>query len=178
MDPLATAWATIIDVVGRPGDSHTTKSPKRIAAFLRSWMTEGAPEPVVTTFPADGCDELVVERAITFHSLCAHHALPFFGVATIGYLPRKRIAGLSKFARVIDHYAHRLQVQERLTIEIADALEAALKPRGLGVVLRAEHLCMSMRGVSKPGHQTITSVMRGVLRQDRGARAELLSLAT
>ena len=116
-------------------------------------------------------------REIPFHSLCEHHLLPFTGVAHVGYLPGERIVGLSKLARVVDLFARDLQVQERLTQQIADWLEKHLAPRGVGVVLEAEHLCMSLRGVQKPGTRTVTSALHGLVREDSRTRQEFLDLA-
>src|SRR5687767_10600060 len=115
-----------------------------------------------TTFPNDGgYDELVVARDIPFHSLCEHHLLPFIGVAHVAYLPGERIVGLSKLARVVESFARALQVQERLTTQVARWLDSALRPKGVGVVIEAEHMCMSLRGVQKPGATTVTSALHG-----------------
>jgi GTP cyclohydrolase I len=131
----------------------------------------------VTTFPnEEGYDELVVARQISFHSLCEHHLIPFVGTASVAYMPGERIIGLSKLARVVDHFASRLQVQERMTVQIADWLEDELAPKGVGVVLDAEHFCMTVRGVRKPGARTTTSALRGHVRNDPRTRAEFLSL--
>ena len=133
---------------------------------------------VPTTFPNDGdYDELVVARQIPFHSLCEHHLLPFVGVASIGYLPGERIIGLSKLARVVELFARSLQVQERLTTDVARWLERELAPRGIGVVIEAEHMCMSLRGVQKPGATTVTSALLGQVRDDPSTRQEFLALA-
>jgi GTP cyclohydrolase I len=136
------------------------------------------PEPFnLTTFPNDeGYDELVVVRDIPFQSLCMHHVLPFYGVAHVAYLPAERILGLSKLARVVELFARDLQLQERLTTQIAACLHAQLQPKGVGVVLEAEHLCMSLRGVHKPGAKTVTSALHGLVRDDPRTRAEFLSL--
>ena len=132
-----------------------------------------------TTFPnEDGYDELIVARSIPFHSLCMHHLLPFHGVAHIGYLPRDRIIGLSKLGRVVDLFARDLQIQERLTTQIADWLEGELEPKGVGVVVEAEHLCMSLRGVQKLGAKTVTSALHGLVRDDARTRGEFLALTT
>lgn len=157
---------------------HLVDSPARVARFLLDWHTRsGHKMPKLTTFPnVPRVDELVGVGGIRFYSLCAHHGLPFFGTAAIGYIPSDKVLGLSKFARVVDYFAHRFQTQECLTSEIAAHLEATLKPVGVGVVMRAEHLCMSMRGVQRPGHQTVTSDMRGTFRKNAAARAELLTL--
>lgn len=130
-------------------------------------------EILSTTFDVD-CDEMIVVRDLTFASLCEHHVLPFVGIASICYIPGK-VVGLSKLARLLDCFARRLQVQERLTSDIADAIEAHLDPVGVGVIIRAHHSCMAIRGVRKPG-EMITSTMRGALRDKPEARAEFLAL--
>jgi GTP cyclohydrolase I len=133
----------------------------------------------LTTFPNDeGYDELVLARDIPVRSVCEHHMLPFVGVAHVGYLPDARILGLSKLARVVELHAHRPQVQERLTTQVADWLHAHLRPRGVGVVVEAEHMCMTLRGVRAAGTTTITSSVRGALRDDPRSRAEFLALTT
>jgi GTP cyclohydrolase IA len=136
------------------------------------------PQPFnLTTFPnEEGYDELVVVRDIPFQSLCMHHLLPFHGVAHIAYLPAERILGLSKLARVVELFSHHLQLQERLTTQIADWLQEHLEPKGVGVLLEAEHLCMSLRGVQKPGAKTLTSALHGLVRDDPRTREEFLSL--
>ncbi|MDP9384324.1 MAG: GTP cyclohydrolase I FolE [Actinomycetota bacterium] len=151
-------------------------TPRRMAAAYAELLT---PRPFeATTFPNDeGYDELVVARSIPFHSLCEHHMLPFFGVAHVGYLPGERILGLSKLARVVDLFARDLQVQERLTKQIANWLEEHVQPKGVGVVLEAEHLCMSLRGVQKTGSRTVTSALYGLVREDHRTRQEFLELA-
>jgi GTP cyclohydrolase IA len=159
------------------GDEGLRDTPRRVAAAFDELLTH---EPVsLTTFPnEEGYDELVVVKAIAFHSLCMHHLLPFHGVAHVAYLPGERIIGLSKLARVVEVFARDLQVQERLTMQVADCLEDHLRPRGVGVVLEAEHMCMSLRGVQKPGTRTTTSALRGLLRDDARTRSEFLALAT
>jgi GTP cyclohydrolase IA len=151
------------------------ETPRRMADAYAELLT---PEPFrATTFPnEDGYDELVMVRAIPFHSLCMHHLLPFHGVAHVGYLPGERIIGLSKLARVVDLFARDLQVQEGLTKQIAGWLEAELEPKGVGVVLEAEHLCMSLRGVQKTGARTVTSALQGLIRDDPRTRQEFLAL--
>jgi len=173
------AWAEIVDALGYDGkDPHLVESPVRVARFLMDWHTQSKHKlpPKLTTFPSEGCDELIVVGGITFYALCAHHGLPFMGVASVGYVPNGRVLGLSKFARVIDHFARRFTTQERLGQNITAYLQENLKPQGVGVVLRAEHLCMSLRGIQKPGHFTTTSDMRGVFREKPEARAEFLNL--
>ncbi|GHA70942.1 GTP cyclohydrolase I FolE [Streptomyces tendae] len=131
----------------------------------------------MTTFPNDeGYDELVLARDIPLRSVCQHHMLPFVGVAHVGYLPGARILGLSKLARVVEHYACRPQVQERLTKQVADHLAEQLRPRGVGVVVEAEHTCMTLRGVRATGSRTVTSTLLGTLRDDAASRQEFLAL--
>jgi len=156
-------------------DESLRDTPARVARLYSELLT---PAPFdATTFPNDGgYDELVVARAIPFHSLCEHHLLPFVGVAHVGYLPGERILGLSKLARVVDHFARALQVQERLTTQIERWLRRELAPKGVGVVIEAEHLCMSLRGVQKPGATTVTSALHGLVRDDPRTRQEFLAL--
>jgi len=137
-----------------------------------------APRPFdLTTFPNDArYDELIIARSIPLHSVCEHHLLPFVGVAHVGYLPGERILGLSKLARVVELFARRPQVQERLTQQVADWLLEQVAPRGVGVVVEAEHLCMTMRGVRAQGGTTVTSALHGQLRQDAASRAEFFAL--
>jgi GTP cyclohydrolase I len=131
----------------------------------------------LTTFPnEEGYDELVMARAIPFRTVCEHHLLPFAGIAHVGYLPGERILGLSKLARVVEHFAARPQTQERLTKQVADCLATHLRPRGVGVVLQAEHTCMTMRGVRAVGATTLTSALLGTLRADPRSRAEFFAL--
>src|SRR6266702_3953118 len=137
-----------------------------------------APAFDLTTFPNDeGYDELVLARSIPLRSVCEHHLLPFVGVAHVGYLPGERILGLSKLARVVGHFARRPQVQERLTKQIAGWLQDTLAPAGVGVVIQAEHTCMTLRGVQAAGSTTVTSTMLGTLRADGRSRAEFFTLA-
>jgi GTP cyclohydrolase IA len=152
-------------------------TPSRMAAAYSELLRAEPFEP--TTFPNDdGYDELIVVRAIPFHSLCMHHLLPFHGVAHVGYLPGERIIGLSKLSRVVERFARDLQVQERMTKQIADWLGDELRAKGVGVVLEAEHLCMSLRGVQKVGTRTVTSALHGLVRDDPRTRQEFLALTT
>jgi GTP cyclohydrolase I len=167
------------DLLAALGADVTAESlrdtPRRIASLYAELLT-AAPFDA-TTFPNDGgYDELVVARAIPFCSLCEHHLLPFIGVAHVGYLPGERILGLSKLARVVDYFARSLQVQERLTTQVAGWLQRELEPKGVGVVLEAEHLCMSLRGVQKQGATTVTSALHGIVRDDPRTRQEFLAL--
>jgi GTP cyclohydrolase I len=169
------AVAALLDALGvdRSGESMR-ETPRRVAAAFAEML---APVPFrATTFPSDGYDELVVVSDIAFSSLCEHHMLPFVGRAHVGYLPGERIVGLSKLPRLVEHRARRLQVQERMTAEIADHLERILAPRGVGVVIEATHMCMSVRGVRRPGAVTTTSAVRGRLRDDPRTRQEFLDL--
>jgi GTP cyclohydrolase I len=166
----------LLTALGRDGDSeHLRDTPRRVVGAFRELLT---PEPFdLTTFPNDeGYDELVVARDIPFQSLCEHHLLPFSGVAHVGYVPAERILGLSKLARVVQLFARDLQVQERLTKQVADWLQEHLAPKGVGVVLEAEHLCMSLRGVHATGSRTVTSAVHGLLRDDAASRQEFFAL--
>ncbi len=147
--------------------------------MARAYAEMFAPEPFrLTTFPnEEGYDELVLARSIPVHAVCEHHLLPFVGVASVGYLPGERIIGLSKLARVVDMFARQPQVQERLTQQVADWLQTNLRPRGVGVLVEAEHLCMTLRGIRATGASTVTSALKGELRESASARAEFLSLA-
>ena len=176
LDAAARAARDLLLALGTDtGSESLAETPARIARLYAELLS---PLPFsATTFPNDaGYDELVVARAIPFHSLCEHHLLPFIGVAHVGYLPGERIIGLSKLARVVDYFARSLQVQERLTSQIADWLQDELDPKGVGVVIEAEHLCMSLRGVAKPGARTVTSALHGLVRDDGRTRQEFLAL--
>jgi GTP cyclohydrolase IA len=156
-------------------------TPKRVAKSLQ-WLTQGyhtCVEDVVGTgiFKSEGHRNMVMVRDIELYSLCEHHMLPFFGKAHVAYIPGENIVGLSKIPRIVDVFARRLQVQERLTEQIASALEEVLKPTGVGVVIEAFHLCMMMRGVEKQNSRTITSALRGAFREDPKTREEFLHLA-
>jgi GTP cyclohydrolase IA len=157
--------------VDYPGLAET---PRRIAASLAELLTPA--EFTATLFRNEGYDELILVRDISFQSLCMHHLLPFHGVAHVAYLPGDCIIGISKLARVVEAFARDLQLQERMTVQIADWLEQELAPRGVGVVLSAEHMCMTIRGIRKPGARTVTSAVRGKLRSDARTREEFFSL--
>ncbi len=171
------AAADLLRALGADPDAPgLMDTPRRMAEAYAELLTPVPFEP--TTFPnSDGYDELVVAGSIPFHSLCEHHLLPFHGVAHVGYLPGERIIGLSKLARVVELFARGLQVQERLTQQVANWLDEHLAPRGVGVVLEAEHLCMSLRGVQKQGSRTVTSALHGLVREDSRTRQEFLDLA-
>jgi GTP cyclohydrolase IA len=179
IDPQAAqraAGALLVALGADLSDEGLRETPRRMVAAYAELLTPRTFRP--TTFPNDDYDELVLVRSIPFHSLCMHHLLPFHGVAHVGYLPGERILGLSKFARVVELFARDLQVQERLTKQIADWLQEQLAPRGVGVVLEAEHLCMSLRGVQKFGAKTVTSALHGLVRDDPRTRQEFLALTT
>ena len=170
------AVAALLRALGRdPASPHLSETPRRVAHSFAELLTGRQFD--LTTFPNDeGYDELVIARDIPLQSLCEHHLLPFSGVAHIGYLPGARILGLSKLARVLELFARDLQVQERLTQQVADWLQEHLAPRGVGVVVEAEHLCMSLRGVRAAGSRTVTSALHGLLRDDARSRAEFFAL--
>jgi GTP cyclohydrolase I len=177
---LAAAVHAAADLLAALGldltDENLADTPRRMAHALVE-MTSG-PDFELTTFPNDeGYDELVLVQGIALQSVCEHHMLPFVGVAHVGYLPGDRILGLSKLARVVEMFARRPQVQERLTQQVADWLSDNLAPRGVGVVVEAEHLCMTMRGVRAGGASTVTSAVHGQLRHDGRSRAEFFALA-
>lgn len=175
---LATATRAARDflaALGVPCDTESTeRTPRRMAEAYAAMLTSRPFE--ATTFPNDEAyDELVVVRSIPVQSVCEHHFLPFTGVAHVGYLPGSRIVGLSKLARVVEMYATRPQVQERLTQQIADWVDLHLDPQGVGVVIEAEHACMTLRGVQVAGTTTSTSALRGQLRESPASRAEFLA---
>jgi GTP cyclohydrolase IA len=155
----------------------TRRTPARMVDALRELLT---PRPfTLTTFPnEEGYEEILVQDGIPFHSLCEHHGLPFLGRALVAYLPGKRIVGLSKLARVVEHFACRAQVQERMTKEIATYLHERLVPHGVGVMVRAEHLCMTLRGAQAPGTVTLTTSLTGLLRDDERTRQEFFTIAS
>jgi GTP cyclohydrolase IA len=157
-------------------DPELAETPRRVVAVLEELLT---PSPFeMTTFANDeGYDELVIARDIPVRSLCAHHLLPFTGVAHVAYLPDQRILGLSKLARVTEMFSRGLQVQERLTTQIGNWLNNQLAPKGVGVVIEAEHLCVTLRGVQARGARTVTSSLHGLVRDDARTRAEFLALA-
>jgi GTP cyclohydrolase IA len=176
LDRAERAVAELLAALGQdPASQELADTPRRVAASYTELLT---PAPfTATTFPNDeGYDELVLARAIPFSSLCQHHLLPFTGVAHVGYLPADRILGLSKLARVVELFARRLQLQERLTTQVANWLQTELAPKGVGVVLEAEHQCMTLRGVRAAGAHTVTSALHGRLRDDPRSRQEFLAL--
>jgi GTP cyclohydrolase I len=176
LEAAEAAAEDMLRALGLPVDgADMIDTPRRLVHAYAELLT--VPEFDLTTFEnAAGYDELVLVRDIPVRSVCEHHLLPFVGVAHVGYLPDDRILGLSKFARVVDHFARRAQTQERLTTQVADHLQERLSPLGVGVVIEAEHSCMSLRGARAEGARTVTSMLRGRLREDPSARAEFLSL--
>ena len=161
-----------------PTRDGLVKTPHRVAKMyeeLFAGFGENPADHLEITFAADH-DEMVMVRDIPLFSSCEHHLIPFVGVAHVAYLPAERIIGLSKLARVVEHYSRDLQVQERLTKQVAACIQEHLSPKGVGVVLEAEHMCMSLRGVQKPGTRTVTSALHGLVRDDPRTREEFLSL--
>jgi GTP cyclohydrolase I len=179
-DPIPDLVESLLVELGEDPDRQGLKAtPARVSRALRQ-LTDGygvQPEDVIAgaVFDQD-YDEMVVVKDIPFYSLCEHHMLPFFGRCHVGYLPKGKVVGLSKIPRLVGIFAHRLQLQERLTNDIAEALNSTLAPKGVGVVVEARHLCMEMRGVEKPGGQMITSCMLGTFRRDPRTRSEFLEL--
>ncbi len=156
-------------------------TPDRVARMCEDVLSGTGKDPhqILSTLVAEKHDEIILLRDIPLYSFCEHHLLPFTGKAHVAYIPEGgRVTGLSKLARVISVLSQRLQVQERLTTQIADAVNDTLKPRGVMVIIEAEHLCMSMRGVKKPGTTTVTSVVRGLFRENAATRAEAMSFIT
>jgi len=171
-----TAAAAFLTALGvRLDDEALLATPHRMARAYAEMLTPR--EFDLTTFPnSEGYEELVVQRRVPFASICEHHALPFIGTADVGYLPGARIIGLSKLARVVELFACRPQVQERMTMQISAWLTEHLRPRGVGVVVRAEHMCLRLRGVQVAGTETITSALHGLVREDARTRQEFMAL--
>lgn len=157
------------------------ETPARVAKAWQYWTSGYGMDPaaILKTFDdgADGYDEMVILKDTPFYSQCEHHLAPFFGTATVVYIPNGRVAGLSKLSRLVDIFARRLQVQERLTVQIADALQEHLDPLGVGVLIKARHMCMESRGICKQGHHTVTSALRGVVKTQPATRAEFMAIA-
>src|SRR2546428_6767980 len=179
-DELADTVTALLEQLGENPDREGLLEPRSRAAEPFRFLTEGYASSQATCvgnafFALDRYDDMVVVKDIAFYSLCEHHLLPFFGRAHIGYVPDGRVVGLSKLPRLVDAYSHRLQVQERMTRQIAEAIDTVVTPRGVGVVVEGRHLCVEMRGVEKESSQTVTSCMLGVFRSDQRTRAEFLS---
>lgn len=179
---LESVFAQVRDVLDPdPKREGVEETPMRVAKAWMHWTGGYRIDPLelLKTF-SDGSedyDEMVYVKDIPFYSHCEHHFAPFFGTATIAYIPKSRIVGISKLARILDAYSRRFQVQERLTTQIATCLEQALDPVGIGVMVKARHMCMESRGVCLQGHHTVTTCLRGEIRNDRDARHEFLLLA-
>ena len=173
------AFTSILEAVGEdPSREGLKDTPRRIAdmyADIFIGLDMDPRDALVVGFD-EGHHEMVILKDIPFYSMCEHHFLPFFGLAHVGYIPKGRIAGASKVARAVDILAKRPQLQERLTTQIAEAMVEALKPNGVAVVIEAEHMCMTMRGVKKPRSKIVTSAMRGIFRENPATRAEFMSL--
>jgi GTP cyclohydrolase IA len=174
--------ASVRAIIRAIGEDETREglrdTPRRVADMYAEvfWGLGHDPSEVLRVCFAVEHQEMVLVRDIPFYSMCEHHFLPFHGVAHVGYIPNGRVVGLSKLARALEILARRPQLQERLTSQLADAIMSSLEPAGVGVVVRAEHLCMTMRGIKKPGSQTVTSAMRGVFRHQAATRAEFMNL--
>lgn len=164
-----------------PARGGLLETPARVAKAWQFWCKGYTQDPkdILKTFEdgAEGCDEMVMVRDIPFYTHCEHHMAPFFGTATIAYIPNGKIVGLSKLNRVLDCFARRLQVQERLTTQVAEAIMEHLQPIGVGVIIKARHMCMESRGVCQQGHHTVTSALRGVFKDDPTVRSEFLELS-
>ena len=177
---LVDAVRDVLAGLGEDSDREgLQKTPERVAKALRFLTSGHRQDPVALLNEAlftVSYDEMVIVKDIEMFSLCEHHLLPFFGKAHVAYIPRGKVVGLSKIPRLVDMYARRLQVQERLTVQVAEAIEETIKPRGVGVVIEAMHLCMIMRGVEKQNSVAVTSCMRGAFRAEQKTREEFLSL--
>ena len=176
-EPVEDNFKRILQYLGENPDREGLKdTPKRYIKFMKEFLEPK--EFNFTTFDAEGTDEMIIQRNIPFYSLCEHHTAPFFGTADIAYVPNGKIIGLSKLARTVDLYANRFQNQERITTQIAERLTKELNPKGVAVHLKAQHLCMSMRGVKKHDTWTSTSKLLGIFKDDEKARSEFLQLIT
>lgn len=179
-EKIRRAVEMMLEAIGEdPNREGLRDTPRRVAQMYADILgaTNQEPEEELKLFYAREHDEMIIVKDIFFASFCEHHMLPFIGKVHVAYVPRENLTGLSKIARVVDSLARRLQIQERLTTEIADTIMRLLKPQGVLVVVEAEHMCMTIRGIKKPGSKAVTSAVRGVLRQ-QSTRAEALSLIT
>jgi len=180
MEEMMDSVRTILLAVGEDPDREgLLKTPKRVAEamrFLTSGYTQSLEDIVNNAIFDEGHNEMVLVRDIDFFSMCEHHMLPFMGRAHVAYIPNQKVVGLSKLARIVEMYSRRLQVQERLTRQVAEAIQTILEPQGVAIVMEATHMCMAMRGVQKPGSWTVTSAMIGSFQEDQRTREEFLSL--
>jgi GTP cyclohydrolase IA len=178
-DMMASVRQIILGVGEDPEREGLLKTPKRVAEsmrFLTSGYNQSLDDIINGAIFDEGHNEMVLVRDINFFSMCEHHMLPFMGRAHVAYIPNQKVVGLSKLARIVDMYSRRMQVQERLTRQVAEALQEVLEPRGVAVVMEASHMCMVMRGVQKPGAWTVTSAMLGAFQEDQRTREEFLNL--
>lgn len=169
----------ILEAIGEdPNREGLKRTPQRVAAMYAELFGGYQDDPTrhLQTFFTERYDEIVILRDIPFHSMCEHHLMPFVGKAHIAYLPDGRVIGVSKLARLVETFSHRMQVQERLTTQVADMLMEYLKPKGVVVIMSAQHTCMTIRGVKKPGSSMITSALRGIFKSNLASRTEILSL--
>lgn len=178
-EKIEKAVKSILEAIGEDTNREGIKlTPKRVANMYAELLAGSSENPAdhVKSLFREKCDEIVLLRDIPFYSICEHHLLPFIGTANVAYLPGEYVIGVSKLARIVDCFAKRLQVQERLTAQIADFLNEHLKPQGVAIVLEASHSCMTIRGIKKPGSIMVTSALRGIFKKDPRSRAEVLSL--
>ncbi len=180
-DAVEKAVRDLLRAIGEnPTREGLEGTPRRIAEMYREVFAgmDQDPRDILSVGFEEGHEEMVVVRDIPFFSMCEHHLLPFHGVAHVGYIPKGRVVGISKLARAVELFARRPQVQERLTSQIADAIMEVVKPHGVGVIMEAEHLCMTMRGIKKPGSKVVTSASRGIFRTKPATRAEFMAIVT
>ena len=178
-EKIEKAIKDILDALGEDTAREGIKlTPKRVASMYAELLAGSKEDPAdcVKSMFKEKCDEIILLRDIPFYSICEHHLMPFIGKAHVAYLPAEYVVGVSKLARIVDCFARRLQVQERLTAQIADFLNEHLKPQGVAIVLEAAHSCMTIRGIKKPGSIMVTSALRGIFKRDPRSRAEVLNL--
>lgn len=179
LDRIEAAVKMLLEAIGEdPEREGLLDTPKRVARMYAELFSGSGknPEDVLRVQFDENHQEMILVKDILLHSTCEHHLMPFFGKAHVAYIPRGKVVGISKLARVVDIFARRLQIQERLTSQIADALMEALEPQGVAVVIEAEHMCMAIRGVRKPGSKVVTSAVRGIFRSNPATRAEAFAL--